>query len=43
MQASMLLARIIGPPLVTIGIGMLVNGRVYQAMVGEALHSHALI
>jgi hypothetical protein len=43
MQASIFLARIIGPSLVTIGIGMLVNGPVYEAMVGEALQSHALI
>jgi hypothetical protein len=43
MGASVFLARIIGPVFVTIGAGMLVNGRVYQAMMGEALHSHALI
>ena len=43
MQASIFLARIIGPSLVTIGIGMLVNGPVYQAMVAEALQSHTLI
>jgi hypothetical protein len=43
MQASIFLARIIGPLLVTIGIGMLVNGPVYQTMAVEFLHSHALI
>jgi hypothetical protein len=43
MQASVYLARLIGPPFVVIGLGMLANGEVYHAMGEEFLRSHALI
>ena len=43
MQRSIYLARLIGPVLVVIGLGMLLNGPVYRAMTTQFLHSHALI
>jgi uncharacterized membrane protein len=43
MATSIFLAKLIGPILAVIGIGMLVNGKVYRALVEEFLRSHALI
>jgi hypothetical protein len=43
MQRSIYLARLIGPVLVVIGLGMLVNGQVYRAMAEQFLHVHSLI
>ena len=43
MQRSVYLAKLIGPVLVVIGLGMLLNGPVYVAMATQFLHSHALI
>lgn len=43
MQTSKFLARLIGPFLVAIGAGLLVNGDVLQAMAAEFLKSPALI
>lgn len=43
MQRSFYLARLIGPLLVVIGLGILFNGDVYRAMADEFLKSHALI
>ena len=43
MQTSKFIARLIGPFLVAIGAGLLVNGDVMQAMAAEFLKSPALI
>ena len=40
---SIFLAKLIGPLFVAIGVGMLVNQAVYQAIAVEALRSYALI
>jgi hypothetical protein len=43
MQASLYLAKLIGPTLIVIGIGMLINRDGYRAMAREFLGSRALI
>ena len=43
MQGSMFLARLLGPLFIVIGVGMLVNQSIYDMMIGEFLHSSALI
>jgi hypothetical protein len=43
MPTSLLLARLIGPTLLVIGAGMLINGAGYRAMADEFLRSRALI
>jgi hypothetical protein len=43
MQSHTLIARLAGPLLVIIGLGMLANPGVYQAMISEFLHSAALV
>ncbi len=43
MQTSFFLAKLIGPTLITIGVGMLANPTVYHAVIAEFLHSGALI
>ena len=43
MQASVYLARIIGPVFAAIGVGMLVNAAAYRVLVDEFLQSYALI
>ena len=43
MDTSRFLARLIGPLLITIGAGLLVNGDIYMTMAGQFLHSFALI
>ena len=43
MQSSMFLARLLGPLFIVIGVGMLVNQSIYEMMIGEFLHSSALI
>src|ERR1035441_8149963 len=43
MQRSVYLAKLIGPICLVIGIGMLINGAVYRTIIGEFLHSYALI
>ncbi len=43
MQRSLYLARLIGPVLVVIGLGALVNAAIYRAMAGEMLNSIAFI
>jgi hypothetical protein len=43
MQPSLFLARLIGPVLLVIGIGMLVNRDGYRSMAEEVLRSRALI
>ena len=43
MTSSIFLAKLLGPLFVVIGVGMLVNQGVYEAMIGEFLHSSALI
>jgi hypothetical protein len=43
MQTSRFLARLVGPFLVAIGLGLLVNADIYQQMAGQFLQSLALI
>jgi uncharacterized membrane protein len=43
MPTSIFLAKLIGQILMVIGIGMLVNAKVYRTLVDEFLRSHALI
>ncbi|HEV2549565.1 MAG TPA: hypothetical protein VGU20_19775 [Stellaceae bacterium] len=43
MQSSTFIARLVGPMLVVIGVGMLTNQDTYHAIVGEFLHSGALV
>lgn len=43
MQRSIYLARLIGPVLATVGIGMLLNAPVYRTLSEQFLHSYALI
>lgn len=43
MTPSTFIARILGPVLVIIGIGLLLEGETFRAMAGEFLHNSALI
>jgi hypothetical protein len=43
MRSSILLARLIGPVLSVIGIGMLANGAVYRQMAGQFIHGYPFI
>jgi hypothetical protein len=43
MQRSLYLAKLIGPILVVIGLGSLLNAAIYRAMAGEMLNSIAFI
>jgi len=43
MANSTFLARLIGPLMLAVGIGIFVNGAVYRALADEFLRSHALI
>ncbi len=43
MRSHTFIARLAGPLLVIVGIGMLANLSVYQAMISEFLHSAALV
>jgi hypothetical protein len=43
MDRSIFTARLAGPAFVVIGVGMLANQSLYQAMISEALHSSVLI
>jgi len=43
MSTSIFLAKLIGPILLAIGVGMLLNGKVYRGLAREFLHSQALI
>jgi hypothetical protein len=43
MQRSIYLAKLIGPVLAAVGVGMLLNASVYQTMAGQFLTSYALI
>jgi len=43
MQPAVFIARLIGPALVVIGVGMLLNEATYAAMITEAVHSPATI
>ena len=43
MTNSVFLARLIGPLMLAVGIGIFVNGAVYRALADEFLRSHALI
>jgi uncharacterized membrane protein len=43
MQSSTFIAKLIGPLLVVIGVGMLTNQDTYHALVSEFLHSRALV
>ena len=43
MESSHRLARLIGPPLAVIGIGMLINGPIYRQMAGQFLATYPFI
>lgn len=43
MQTSLFIAKLLGPLLVLIGLGMLANGPVYRAMAEELLDSAPLV
>jgi hypothetical protein len=43
MANSLFLARLIGPVMVAVGIGIFVNGQVYRVLADEFLRSRALI
>ena len=43
MQTSIFLAKLIGPAFVAVGVGLLTNFPVYQAIVADFLRSYALI
>ena len=43
MQRSIYLAKLIGPIMLVAGLGMLLNGAVYRAVVAQFLQSYALI
>src|SRR5215472_6616339 len=43
MQSSTFIAKLVGPMLVVISVGMLTNQNTYHAIIGEFLHSGALV
>ena len=43
MQRSIYLAKLIGPIMLVVGLGMLLNGAAYRAVVAQFLQSYALI
>jgi hypothetical protein len=43
MRNSILIARLIGPVLSVIGIGVLVNGDVYRQMFGQLVHGYPFV
>jgi len=43
MQPAVFIARLIGPAFVAVGLGVLVNGPFYTALILEAVHSPTLI
>jgi hypothetical protein len=43
MQTSIVLAKLIGPVMLAVGIGIVVNGGVYRRLADEFLRSRALI
>ena len=43
MQPPVFIARLIGPTFVVIGVGVLLNGSFYDAMIAEAVRSPTLI
>jgi glucan phosphoethanolaminetransferase (alkaline phosphatase superfamily) len=43
MQPAIFIARLAGPLFVVVGVGILLNGAVYSAMITEAVHSPTLI
>ena len=43
MQPAVFIAKLIGPTFVAIGVGILLNGQFYDAVMVEALHSPTLI
>jgi len=43
MNRSVFLARLIGPAFVAVGVGLLINFSVYQAIVADFLRSYALV
>ena len=43
MQKSIYLARLMGPVMLAMGIGVLLNAPVFLILVGQFLHSYALI
>jgi len=43
MQPAVFIARLIGPAFVAVGVGILLNGPFYTALIAEAVHSPTLI
>jgi hypothetical protein len=43
MQRSVLLARLIGPPFIAIGLGLLLNQNTYWAMIDEVIRHPSTI
>jgi hypothetical protein len=43
MQAAVFIARLVGPVFVAVGLGVLLNGTFYTALIMEAVHSPTLI
>ena len=43
MQPAVFIARLVGPTLVAVGVGILLNGPFYTALIVEAVHSPTLI
>jgi hypothetical protein len=43
MDPALIIARLLGPILAVIGIGMLANGATYREMAGQFLHTYPLI
>ena len=43
MQSSTFIAKLVGPMFVVISVGMLTNQNTYHAIIGEFLHSGALV
>jgi uncharacterized MnhB-related membrane protein len=43
MQSSTFIAKLVGPMLVVVSVGMLTNQDTYHAIIGEFLHSGALV
>jgi hypothetical protein len=43
MQSSAFIAKLVGPMLVVVGVGMLINQDTYHAIIREFLHSGALV
>jgi hypothetical protein len=43
MQRSIYLAKLIGPVFITMGLGLLLNGAIFRALIGQFLQGYAFI